>query len=547
MDPVIRVQPPNTTNIGKGATSLSALIMHCARHSDGTSRKNACSQLYRCDKGTIHIAGELPHVDICTQRAVYMASHKSRHEGFTDTDAWKQLKQHLLDNREDYAKKYDEIIILFSDAIRIGVKEAHITSLESQLADISDNIHVLTLEEGGKNLKEVGVENETRSNEKSDIGKESSHMNAGKRLLRSPTSDEIQNHVDTRRIELKKEATESGKFDDATVAAIERGKGYKGAQNRNTPKVLLKLLKRIKEDDSDDNVEKCAKKWEKHVLRFERWPTNLPKESVENICMFRTSPSYDELSDFDEEGELGSGRAYIDNVSVSQAAGVRATMEIVGNECDGVNISNAAVLSERGKSRNTKTYSAIMNVMIVIPYGRTKGLWVDTSNRLSGLFEYLRLIQKTCTSKRCPVFLAKNIGQAKRENLPTDGSDPGWNVTFSDVMEADRERVKQHSEKTKKRNENIARLPVTFAGCKIFASLDEKKKLEMNERLREIALAKVPVEGLKSENDWWKPDDDEDEFSSDEEDEESVGFGSESDYDYESESSEGDEDNLVFG
>ncbi len=89
MDPVIRVQLPNTTNIGKGATSLSALIMQCARHSDGTSRKNACSQLYRCDKGTIHIAGELPHVDIFTQRAVYMASHKSRHEGFTDTDAWK--------------------------------------------------------------------------------------------------------------------------------------------------------------------------------------------------------------------------------------------------------------------------------------------------------------------------------------------------------------------------------------------------------------------------------------------------------------------------
>lgn len=212
-------------------------------------------------------------------------------------------------------------------------------------------------------------------------------------------------------------------------------------------------------------------------------------------------------------------------------------------------MSDCAVLSERGKSRKTKTRSTIMNAMIVIPYGRTKGLWADTPNRLSGLFEYLRLIQKTCSLKRTVVFQAKNIGQAKRENLPTDGSDPGWNVTFSDVMEADRERAKQHSEKTNTRNEKIARLPVTFAGCKIFASLDEKKKLEMNERLREIALAPVPVEGLQSENDWWKPDDDEDEFSSDEEDEESVGFGSESsDYDYENESSEeGDEDNLVFG
>ncbi len=412
---------------------------------------------------------------------------------------------------------------------------------------MTDNIRVLTLEEGGKNLKEVGLENETWSNDKSDIGKESSNVNAGKRLLRSPNSDEIQNRVDTRRIELKEEATESGKFDDATVAAIERGKGFKGAQNRYTPKVLLKLLKRIKEDDSDDNVEKCAKEWEKHVLRSERWVADLPEDSVEHICMFRTSPSEDELSDFDEEGESGTGRAYIDNVSVSQAAGVRATMEIVGNECDGINISNAAVLSERGKSRKTKTHSAIMNVMIVIPYGRTKGLWADTLNRLSGLFEYLRLIQKTCSLKRTVVFQAKNIGQAKRENLPTDGSDPGWNVTFSDVMEADRERVEQHTAKTETRNENIARLPVTFAGCKIFASLDEKKKLEMNERLREIALAKVPVEGLQSENDWWKPDDDEDEFSSDEEDEESVGFGSESS-DYENESSEEeDEDNLVFG
>jgi len=45
-------------------------------------------------------------------------------------------------------------------------------------------------------------------------------------------------------------------------------------------------------------------------------------------------------------------------------------------------------------------------------------------------------------------------------------------------------------------------------------------------------VAPVPFEVLKSEHDWWKPDDDEDEFSSDEEDEESVGFGSESsDYD----------------
>lgn len=183
-----------------------------------------------------------------------------------------------------------------------------------------------------------------------------------------------------------------------------------------------------------------------------------------------------------------------------------------------------------------------MNAMIVIPYGRTKGLWADTSNRLSGLYEFLRLIQKTCSSKRTGVFLAKNIGQAKRENLPTDGSDPCWDVTFSDLMNVDRERVKQHTEKTKTRNENIARLPVTFADYKIFASLDEKKKLEMNERLREIARGEVPAKNLQSENEWWKPDDGEDEFSSDEEDEDSVGFGGE--LDYEDDSSE-EED--IFG
>lgn len=314
LSPIIEVTAPN---LKRGRTTSSALIIENARHSPGSSRRNAMSQLYRCDMTAKELMWSFPTIKFSTLRVVNMASHHSRYEGYVTSEAFEKLQEQVRAHKDSF----DVIIVLFTDVLRIGAKVEHVTRLQAELAKISDKASVLTIKEAGKDLEAAGKIVQVWLKKRSDVGEDSSHVDGGKSLPRSAHGEQLNTNIKARRKELNDQTNSSGSLAPRIAAAVEIGKKFQCPTDPLTKDVYKAMVKDVDVDGSDENVAKIADQWKNHALQYETWVAGLSEKDVENLAYLRTTDSEDELSDFDDEGEV-NGRHYKNGIPVHQSNGV---------------------------------------------------------------------------------------------------------------------------------------------------------------------------------------------------------------------------------
>ncbi|KAL7491025.1 hypothetical protein ACHAWT_000734 [Skeletonema menzelii] len=244
-----------------GKATRKVLTVNGVRISPGMSFSNALSQVVREEMATVKLARTFKDVDFSSMRMVNVAKHESRHDGFICTNAFTDLKQQLIQHKDEF----DAIIILFADYIRIGAKREHVITLKKELSEISDNISVLCLKDSGKDLERVGTSIEKYFQERSRIGNGlASHVNAGSNLPRHPALEELANEIQKKTTEIINKAAASGQLEKVILEAAGRGKRIEKIPH-DLERVYRICVKKVQEDPSDDNVERVAITWIREV------------------------------------------------------------------------------------------------------------------------------------------------------------------------------------------------------------------------------------------------------------------------------------------
>eukprot|EP00985_Skeletonema_marinoi_P027987 scaffold23701_cov144-Skeletonema_marinoi.AAC.1 len=170
---------------------------------------------------TLKLARTFTDVDFSLIRMVNIADHESRHDGIVNTNAFTDLKEMLTQHKDEF----DEIIIWYTDTIRIGAKCEHVTKLKSEISDISENISVLCLKDSGRDLERVAKSVEKYLKQKTSIGSDiASHCNAGSNLTRHPDFEELAGEIQKKKREIIAQTDAVGKLDSAILNAAGRGK-----------------------------------------------------------------------------------------------------------------------------------------------------------------------------------------------------------------------------------------------------------------------------------------------------------------------------------
>ena len=523
------------------------LLVNGTRISPKTSPKNALSQLVREHIASLKIARLRKDVDFSIIRVVNVANHESRHSGFVSTNAFIEMKDII----SQYEDEYDEIIILFTDAIRIGAKEEHVTELLSELSEISpDKISVLCLSDAGRDLKRVARSYEkylqTWINISNSIG---SHVNGGSQLTRHPDLEELANEIQRKKTEIIKESEAIGKLDKAIMDAAGRGKRIE-AIPKELEKTYGKCVKSIEEDGRDENVEKVARRWIHEVELYQTYRVggNVGGgDSVNCIMYLRTTPTEHELNEeFDDES---GGRVYVDGIPRAQASGNLAAMLCLAED-RGEDFSAVALLNDKRKKRGTIKRPGIMKLMTALCSGprNFKFVFMETMNRAGSKRAQNLLLIKVCQIVGAEIILAKNVGQAIE--LPGDGAEPSWHVTANDVVKTDVERMEALEEALKTCKEEIGAVSVTFSDCNLLKNMSDADKAELSKKWTKCAAMsftkkqyKIVAEEIKE---WYRKNENEDnifgELSDEEEEDDGDDSCGESSEEESSEEEEEDDD-----
>ena len=464
--------------------SYKVLTINGSRTSPGLPFVNALSQMMRQETATTYVNGLFPGAQFSTIEVVNLAEHHSRHEGFHTSDAYEQLKQQVIQHKDNF----DVIIIWFSDIKRIGAKKEHTTFLLEDLSGISDGkVSVICLEDAGRELEGTAEATEEQLNTWYEIGEEISHVNGGKSL---PCAlPDLREKISEMRVDISNQAERLGKLDDIITAGAKLGKDMPKMPNR-LQKAVEKCVKKIeKEDCRHEIVKKHTKDLMFEMKYYQK--NHGYGEVVEgvNSCMYlRTSNTDDELEEVDGEEMNRNGNRYIDNLPVGQSSGCLAALRCSAEVRNDIDASGMVLLYDHHKSRKTIKRPAFMKLLSGILLGRFEFIFMDAINRASGRHAMNLLLISLCEEMGIEIILAKNVGQAKE--LPADSSAPDWNETAHDVSEADVIRYKALEKASKKCKGKIEALPITFNGCKLFKDMSEEKKLELSKALTELGSKK---------------------------------------------------------
>eukprot|EP00577_Skeletonema_sp_RCC1716_P015768 CAMPEP_0113379704 /NCGR_PEP_ID=MMETSP0013_2-20120614/4365_1 /TAXON_ID=2843 ORGANISM="Skeletonema costatum, Strain 1716" /NCGR_SAMPLE_ID=MMETSP0013_2 /ASSEMBLY_ACC=CAM_ASM_000158 /LENGTH=531 /DNA_ID=CAMNT_0000261991 /DNA_START=137 /DNA_END=1732 /DNA_ORIENTATION=- /assembly_acc=CAM_ASM_000158 len=516
--------------------------MNGIRISDGISRANALSQLTRQEMATHALAGTFKDIKFSSLRIVNIADQKSRHDGFSVTDAFTDLKEQVRLHEKDF----DAIIVWFTDSIRIGSKREHVTSLKTELSKISKKVSVICLKDAGKDPELVAKSVEEYLEVRAAIGKGASHVNAGKNLPRSTASQQLAEQIQAERVVIHTEVALLGKLDDKSLAAVERGKAL-AKTNPDLERLYGHCVASIEKDLSSDNVERMGRVWINEVGMYQ-FDVQIYEggggdgEEDESWLYLRTTPTEDELEEVDEEGTV-SGRKYYDDVPVEQWSGCTSAKKCVGDNRE-VDFSVTTILSDKRKSRTIVKRPAFTKLMTNLGMGRIKYLFMDSMNRASGRLAQNLLLIKVCQLVNAEIILAKNVGQAKE--VPADG-EPTWDVTATDVAKMDDARMKDLESAKKICKEEIEELSVTFSDCEfLFKDMSDKDKVKLSKELTEIGAKLVNRKKYKEMaaeiSQWFNNKDEDDIF--DESSEDDI-FDESSEEDIFDESSEEDDDDYM--
>eukprot|EP00956_Cyclotella_meneghiniana_P040448 scaffold195666_cov36-Cyclotella_meneghiniana.AAC.4 len=372
----------------------------------------------------------------------YIASNHSRHDGYSSSQAFRDLCASL----QVHDGEYGVICIAFSQLNRIGVQASELKTIERKLQACckKSDVVVYCLDALGKNLNASAEVVGTKYRTLQEISEKYSHMNPGKMgHCRKEDLDRLTSITNSAN-KIYNEMLRGGKLPPTLTQGVKNGQQF---------------IEQI----AGTTVENCVKKLKELVKSVEKEEVDAFGAAKELIALYKETDS--------TEYHLATTRSspdpssiHIGDVQIWQGSLVQAFI----NENE-LHKTKLIVCPFKGESRYSVDERAATLMLSICTMKVTK-LLLSTWNRITADHSLGKIFLEVCKMRNVSIINVLNFGfVAKDHSVRADHT--GY-ATTDFLIKADKQRLDEVAKNNSEYDKSMEELPVTEMGNIMFSHLD---------------------------------------------------------------------------